>query len=221
MTATPLNLQDVNARPSPCARCGTIFRVALPSEFRDRRDLALLARSNGARFIQILKEIVRCELTDAKGVLHHVTKRSRECHQCGAPLPIGELVDCRRCGALNLQLDIQGPAVPCPACGFIVFVGTYGSYDVCPVCGWEDDGVQLANPTSSGGANRESLLDAQVKALTAAPLGTEHATYERSSRWRPLTEPEIQAYRVLAVRASWHSAGVTDEADAYWARNGA
>jgi uncharacterized Zn finger protein (UPF0148 family) len=51
----------------------------------------------------------------------------------------------------------------CPACGFRVFARGYGSYEVCPICDWEDDGVQLANPTSGGGANAESLADMQPK----------------------------------------------------------
>jgi anaerobic ribonucleoside-triphosphate reductase len=28
---------------------------------------------------------------------------------------------------------------PCPCCGYQVFTGPPGSYEICPVCGWEDD----------------------------------------------------------------------------------
>ena len=55
--------------------------------------------------------------------------------------------------------------LPCPACGFLTLGGTYGSYVICPVCGWEDDQLQLANPASGGGANSESLVEAQADAL--------------------------------------------------------
>ncbi len=35
----------------------------------------------------------------------------------------------------------------CPACGFKTLEGDwFGTYDICGVCGWEDDHVQLANP---------------------------------------------------------------------------
>lgn len=42
--------------------------------------------------------------------------------------------------------------LPCPSCGFLTLEDFYGSYAICPICNWEDDGVQLANPTSNGGA---------------------------------------------------------------------
>jgi len=37
-----------------------------------------------------------------------------------------------------------------------------GSYAICSICFWEDDGVQIADPWFSGGANRPSLFDAQA-----------------------------------------------------------
>lgn len=46
----------------------------------------------------------------------------------------------------------------CPVCGKHTF-SKYGSYEICPVCGWEDDSVQLKSPDFSGGANFESLND--------------------------------------------------------------
>jgi hypothetical protein len=36
-----------------------------------------------------------------------------------------------------------------------------GTYLICPVCYWEDDPVQLANPTWVVGANHVSLLEAR------------------------------------------------------------
>lgn len=50
----------------------------------------------------------------------------------------------------------------CPCCGYYTFEERAGeSYDICPVCFWEDDPVQLNNPTLEGGANKVSLLQAQ------------------------------------------------------------
>lgn len=37
-----------------------------------------------------------------------------------------------------------------------------GSYEICPVCYWEDDPIQTANPMYEGGANRVSLVQAQA-----------------------------------------------------------
>lgn len=56
------------------------------------------------------------------------------------------------------------------SCGFVTLEDEgYGSYPICDVCGWEDDGVQLANPTSSGGANGYSLAEAQTRAAVKFP----------------------------------------------------
>ncbi|WP_333756033.1 CPCC family cysteine-rich protein [Streptomyces sp. IBSBF 3352] len=49
---------------------------------------------------------------------------------------------------------------PCPCCGHRV-LDAPGSYEICPVCFWEDDGVQFRWPTVAGGANQVSLIDAQ------------------------------------------------------------
>ncbi|WP_370236122.1 CPCC family cysteine-rich protein [Brevundimonas sp.] len=49
----------------------------------------------------------------------------------------------------------------CPCCGWKVFSEPCGSYDICPICFWEDDPVQLADPTLAGGANDHSLIKAQ------------------------------------------------------------
>jgi hypothetical protein len=49
---------------------------------------------------------------------------------------------------------------PCPCCGYLIFEEPPGSYDICNVCGWEDDLSQLRFP-SMGGANRVSLIEGQ------------------------------------------------------------
>ncbi len=50
---------------------------------------------------------------------------------------------------------------PCPCCGHRVLGEMPGSYEICPVCFWEDDGVQFRWPTMNGGANKVSLSEAQ------------------------------------------------------------
>ncbi|ROP33688.1 cysteine-rich CPCC protein [Couchioplanes caeruleus] len=51
---------------------------------------------------------------------------------------------------------------PCVCCGHLTMVEPPGSYDICPVCFWEDDQVQLRWPDWAGGANRPSLIEAQA-----------------------------------------------------------
>ncbi|WP_415248504.1 CPCC family cysteine-rich protein [Thauera sp.] len=76
--------------------------------------------------------------------------------------------------------------LPCPCCGFLTLEEEYGSYSICPVCGWEDDSVQLANPCSGGGANKQSLAEAQNSALLKYPVGAEvAASFRRASNLAP------------------------------------
>ena len=50
----------------------------------------------------------------------------------------------------------------CPCCGYKTFgQKPDNTFDICKVCFWEDDGVQLDNPDYEGGANRVSLRQAQ------------------------------------------------------------
>jgi hypothetical protein len=50
----------------------------------------------------------------------------------------------------------------CPCCGYLTLVDQPpGTYLLCPVCWWEDDGVQFANPDRRGGANSPSLNEAR------------------------------------------------------------
>jgi hypothetical protein len=49
---------------------------------------------------------------------------------------------------------------PCPCCGEFT-LSEKGAYEICPVCFWEDDPVQLSNPSYAGGANAVSLIQAR------------------------------------------------------------
>jgi len=64
---------------------------------------------------------------------------------------------------VNSVVRPQGPVAmhPCPSCGYDVFGEPPGSYDICPICFWEDDIVQLAFPDLAGGANKCSLIEGQ------------------------------------------------------------
>ncbi len=47
---------------------------------------------------------------------------------------------------------------PCPCCGYLTLSeAERGSYEICPVCLWEDDASQFEDPDSDTGANSVSL----------------------------------------------------------------
>ena len=58
---------------------------------------------------------------------------------------------------------LRGPgepigAFPCPCCHFLTLdEPPPGTYEICSICGWEDDPVQFDDPDYKGGANRPSL----------------------------------------------------------------
>lgn len=76
---------------------------------------------------------------------------------------------------------------PCPACGFIVFSDPPGSYEICPICQWEDDHVQLKFPGLGVGANELSLYEFQLSVLNKIPADiNELKGFQRDVTWRPL-----------------------------------
>ena len=70
----------------------------------------------------------------------------------------------------------------CPCCGYKVFEEEPGSYDICPVCSWEDDLVQLKNPNMAGGANKLSLIESQKR----YGLPRQNVKYEKDPEWKPI-----------------------------------
>lgn len=54
----------------------------------------------------------------------------------------------------------------CPCCGYKTLdEEPPGTYDICEICFWEDDGIQFDNPDYRGGANHVSLREAQKNFL--------------------------------------------------------
>jgi hypothetical protein len=117
-------------------------------------------------------------------------------------------------------LNNPAPTFPCPSCGFIVFNEPAGSYAICPICGWEDDHVQLGNPILRGGANGGSLLEYQQEILEKIPPETrEHNGYKRHPSWRPLTDEDCQPKSDFpkSIR-EYFQAAVQDTPPYYWDR---
>ena len=113
---------------------------------------------------------------------------------------------------------------PCPCCGHLVFGGPPGSDEICPICYWEDDVVQLRWPDFEGGANHPSLWQAQRNYETFGACDQAALAYVRSPRdedviepgWRILTDADtvMAAPPLAAEPASWPS----DLTELYWWR---
>lgn len=78
-----------------------------------------------------------------------------------------------------------GKRYQCPCCDCWTLQQRPGSYEICPVCWWEDCPSQQEDPTSSSGPNRVSLLAARANyASTGA------AEPSKALPTRPPTESE-------------------------------
>jgi hypothetical protein len=74
---------------------------------------------------------------------------------------------------------------PCPCCGYLTHTAGPGDFEFCDICGWQDDLSQLRFAAMAGGANRASLIEAQMAYLSSAgTMPTPHA--ERDPAWRPI-----------------------------------
>ena len=117
-------------------------------------------------------------------------------------------------------VDRGAACFPCPACGHLVFGEPPGSFDICPVCFWEDDVVQLLHPDMAGGANRPSLREAQENFAATGAIESRLLEYVRPANpsepveagWRPLDLAEDD-------RPPRHRETVKDTpTDSYWWR---
>ncbi len=83
----------------------------------------------------------------------------------------------------------------CPCCGYeTLHESPPGTYEMCAVCGWEDDGLQFAKPDYEGGANKLSLRQAQTKFLRMHPLRplARVLGYKRDPDWEPLSTEDAR-----------------------------
>lgn len=88
----------------------------------------------------------------------------------------------------------------CPCCGHRTLSEPPGSHEICEVCFWEDDGVQLLDPAYRGGANGPSLMECQanfgrVGACEERFLGKVRlpdAAERHDPEWRPAQELDLR-----------------------------
>ena len=84
----------------------------------------------------------------------------------------------------------------CPCCGYKTLLEKPpGTFEICPVCFWEDDSVQFDDVEFEGGANRLSLRQSQRNFLAFGACerefighGTSPDDFERDSSWQPISD---------------------------------
>ena len=121
-----------------------------------------------------------------------------------------------------LRWVIRTNRYPCPCCGHLVFAEPPGSYDICPICFWEDDPVQLRWPELRGGANRPSLVEAQVEFTATGAMEHRFTGLVRGASadepfepgWRPADSTVDRFERWEATREPWPA----DYTSLYWWR---
>jgi len=68
----------------------------------------------------------------------------------------------------------------CPCCGYLTFdEEPSGTFEICPVCRWEDDNVQFRDPTYEGGANAVSLEQARKNFATIGAIDKKSLKFVR------------------------------------------
>lgn len=117
------------------------------------------------------------------------------------------------------------PTFPCPCCGYLMFGEGPGSDDICEICYWEDDIVQLRDPHFAGGANVLSLLESQrnfadfgaveqrLRGNVRPPKPTEH----RDPGWRPV-DSAIDNFERSLHGGGWEAEWPQDRTVLYWWR---
>lgn len=106
----------------------------------------------------------------------------------------------------------------CPCCGYFSFGDPPGSYEICEICFWEDDHLQLCFPDARGGANAVSLIEAQVNFVQwgacerrfRAQVRPATIDDEKDERWFPLWEKRVELPE--------GEAPLTGEEACYWLR---
>ena len=83
---------------------------------------------------------------------------------------------------------------PCPCCGYLVHEEPPGSFEICPICFWEDDNVQLRYAGISIGANHVSLMEAQQNFISFGACEERIKEYVRPPNAEDIREP---GWRVL------------------------
>ncbi|MDF4251839.1 CPCC family cysteine-rich protein [Streptomyces sp. WMMB303] len=109
---------------------------------------------------------------------------------------------------------------PCPCCGHQMFA-ELGGYEICSVCFWEDDLVQMRWPSMGWGANAVSLIQAQQNHQRFGAMEERFRNMVRPPKddepldpgWRPI-DLTRDSFEEPGSSASWPD----DQTALYWWR---
>lgn len=83
----------------------------------------------------------------------------------------------------------------CPCCGYKTLEEKPpGTFDICPICFWEDDNVQFDDPDYKGGANDVSLKEAQKNFLAFGASERRVLKHVRKPRKGDEKDPEWKPF---------------------------
>ncbi|MFJ3169618.1 CPCC family cysteine-rich protein [Streptomyces roseus] len=92
-------------------------------------------------------------------------------------------------------------AIPCIVCGNLT-VGVPGHHEICPVCGWQDDGGDYRDPDRYvGGPNHVTLREARENYRTFGASEPRRADRVRLPRPEEVPAPEAAEAEAEAERA--------------------
>ncbi len=83
----------------------------------------------------------------------------------------------------------------CPCCGHMVFNSPPGSFEICPICFWEDDIVQLRY-VNVRGANKVSLIDGQKNYIDFGACMRDLVDYVRKPNKKDIIDPEWRIFSI-------------------------
>ncbi|MBR4467284.1 MAG: hydrolase [Clostridia bacterium] len=85
--------------------------------------------------------------------------------------------------ARGARFKLALPKYRCACCGcYTLSEPAGGSFEICPVCFWEDDRLQLNDPSYPGGANGISLEEARLNYQRFGVSREDLAPYVRPPR---------------------------------------
>ena len=84
----------------------------------------------------------------------------------------------------------------CPCCGYKTLdEKPPGTYNICPICFWEDDPVQFDDPSYEGGANHPSLRQAQKNFLDFGATEKRVIKHVRKPAPEDMRDPEWKPFQ--------------------------
>ncbi|MEK4967086.1 CPCC family cysteine-rich protein [Cytobacillus sp. FSL R7-0696] len=86
----------------------------------------------------------------------------------------------------------------CPCCGYKTLdEEPPGTYDICSICFWEDDGVQYSDPDYEGGANIPSLRQAQKNYVVFGGCEERYIEFVRKPNEKDVKDPNWKPLKFL------------------------